>query len=106
MCVCVCVCVCVCACVHVCVRVRNELEVCTMLAYPHISLVRTMPMYTHKLSTRTHMHLHTISGQPTDGAKSGYCPTITHIYTDMYTHMHTLSSLSLIKTKSSLVVQT
>ena len=48
MCVCVCVyvCVCVCACVHACVHVCgwNELEVCTMLAYPHISLFHTMPL--------------------------------------------------------------
>ena len=68
MCVCVCVCVraCVLACVRACVRVcvcmcvsvsvclclcvcgRNELEVCTMLAYPHISSFRVMPVYTHK----------------------------------------------------------
>ena len=39
----VCVCVCVCG--------WNELEVCTTLAYPHISSFRTMPVpYT---STRT-----------------------------------------------------
>ena len=43
MCVYVCVCVCVCG--------RNELQVCTMLAYPHISSFRTMSVrYT---STRT-----------------------------------------------------
>ena len=45
VCLCVCVCVCVCerereresVCVCVCVCVRNEPEVCTTLAYPHIS---------------------------------------------------------------------
>ena len=39
-CVCVCVCVCVCG--------RNELEVCTTLAYPHISSFRTILVFTHK----------------------------------------------------------
>ena len=44
LCVCVCVCVCVCG--------RNELEVCTTLAYLRIGSFRTMPvLYT---STRTH----------------------------------------------------
>ena len=45
-----CVCVCVCMSVCVCVCGRNELEVCTTLAYPHISSFRTMP---HKLHTHT-----------------------------------------------------
>ena len=40
---------CVCVCVHACVCGRNELEVCTTLAYPHISSFRTI----HK-----HMHTH------------------------------------------------
>ena len=57
------VCVCVCACMHACVRAgvracvracvceRNELQVYTKLAYPHISPFRAMPVpYT---STRT-----------------------------------------------------
>ena len=55
VCVCVfvvcCVCVCVCG-VCVCVCVRNELEICTTLAFQHISSFRTMSaLYT---STRTH----------------------------------------------------
>ena len=56
MCVCVCVCVrvraCVRACVCVCVCGRNELEVCSTLAYPPISSFRTMPV----LYTRTRTH--------------------------------------------------
>ena len=61
MCVCVCLCVCVCArarafvcvcvCACACVCGRNELEVCTTLAYPHISSFRTMPV----LYTSTHL---------------------------------------------------
>ena len=44
-CVCVCVCVCVCG--------RNELEVCTTLAYPHISSFCTMPvLYTQLTHSR------------------------------------------------------
>ena len=44
VCVCVCegVCVCVCVCVHV--LAQNELEMCTTLAYPHISSFSTMPV--------------------------------------------------------------
>ena len=57
---------CVCVCMRACVR--NELEVCTTLAYPHISSFRTMP------STGTHPQ--TIWGQQTDGAKRGYCPKL------------------------------
>ena len=54
--VCVCVRACVRACVRVCVRAcvrvracgRNEPEVYIMLAYPHFSSFRTMPVrYTH-----------------------------------------------------------
>ena len=58
-------CVCVCesererereresVCTHACMCVcgRNELEVCTTLAYPHISSFRTMPV----LHTSTHI---------------------------------------------------
>ena len=47
---CVCVCVCVCGCVGVCVR--NEPEVCTTLAYPHISSFCARPV----LYPSTHMH--------------------------------------------------
>ena len=49
---------CVCVCVPACARARarervwNELEMCTALAYPHISSFRTKPVYTHK-----HIHI-------------------------------------------------
>ena len=79
VCVCVCVCLCVCACVLVCVCMRacafacmcvcvcrwHGLEVCTTLAYPHISSCLTMPVYTHK-HTHTHAssyHLRTMNRQ-------------------------------------------
>ena len=45
-----------CACMRVCVR--NVLEVCTTLAYPHISSFCTMPV----LYTSTHTHPQTIWG--------------------------------------------
>ena len=45
VCVCVCMSVCVCVCARVRVCGRNELEVCTMLAYPHIGSFRTMPVH-------------------------------------------------------------
>ena len=71
----VCVCVNECVCVRVsvyvraceCVCGRNELEVCTTLAYLHSSSFCTMPAYTH---TRTR----TLFGdcEPT-GPASGYC---------------------------------
>ena len=73
MCVCVRACVCACvracvrACVHACMCMDGmKLEVCTMLAYQHIS------------SFHIHMHMHTRilkqfeDSEPT-GAKSGYC---------------------------------
>ena len=50
MCVRVCVRACVRVCVCECVCVWNELEVCTKLAYPHISSFRTTPV----LYTSTH----------------------------------------------------
>ena len=49
---CVCACVYACVCMRVCMRGQNELEVCTMLAYPHISSLHTMPVLYR--STRTH----------------------------------------------------
>ena len=54
-------------CVRACVCGRNELEVCTTLAYPHISSFRTMPvLYT---STRT---LKPFQDSEPTGAKGGY----------------------------------
>ena len=44
MCVCICMYVCVCAYVCVCVCGQNDLEVCTVLAYPQISSSCTMPV--------------------------------------------------------------
>ena len=54
-CVCVCVCVCVYACVHAYVRVCgwNEPEVCSMLAYPHIS-----SFHTCQCCAQAHAHTH------------------------------------------------
>ena len=51
----------------VCVCGRNELEVCTMLAYPHISVHSGLC----QCYTQAHAHTHpqTIWGQRTDGAK-------------------------------------
>ena len=59
----------------VCVCGWNELEVCTTMAYPHISSLCTMPV----LYTSTHTHAssnHLRTG--TDGAKSGHCPITNH----------------------------
>ena len=39
-------------CVCVCVRGRNDLEVCSTLAYPHISSFRTMPVLHRNKHTR------------------------------------------------------
>ena len=61
---------CVCACVCVCVCVQKELEVCTMLAYPHQFILYYASVYTQ---AHAHMHPHTIWRQQTDGAKNGYC---------------------------------
>ena len=58
--VCVFVCVCACVCVRVCGR--NELEVCTMLAYLHISSFRTMLVL---YAGHTCTHLQTLWGQRT-----------------------------------------
>ena len=57
-CVCLCACVraraCVRACVRVCVCGRNELEVCTTLAYPQISSFRAVPvLYTQAHAAHT-----------------------------------------------------
>ena len=54
---------------RMCVCGWNELEICTTLAYPHISSFCTMPVP----QAHTHTHPQTIWGQWTDGAKSGYC---------------------------------
>ena len=76
LCACVCVCVslslslyvCVCVSVYVyvcvCVRVhvRNKLEVCSTLAYPHISSFHAMPVYTHR-----HTHPQTVEHSETTG---------------------------------------
>ena len=52
-------------------RGRNELDVCTTLAYSHIRLFRTtLVLYTSK---RTHPFSNYLRMR-TDGAKSGYCP--------------------------------
>ena len=70
---CMCVCVCVCLCVCVCARGQNELEVCTTLAYPHISSFPTMPVYNH-----AHIHIPfedseaTSTGLKVDIAMQGY----------------------------------
>ena len=53
--------------VWACVWGRNELEVCTVLAYPRISSFRTM------LVLYASAHLQTAWGQRTNRAKSGYC---------------------------------
>ena len=60
----------VCARAHACVCVQKELEVCAMLAYPHQFILYYASVYTQ---AHAHMHPHTIWGQQTDGAKSGYC---------------------------------
>ena len=54
-----CVSVCVCMCVSVCMCGWNKLEVCTTLAYPHISSFRTVPVYAHK-----HTHTNTCILKP------------------------------------------
>ena len=61
MCVCVCVCVCW----------RNELKVCTMLAY--IAVHSVLCQCCTDTSTCTHASSETIWGQQTDRTKSGYC---------------------------------
>ena len=53
---------CVRACVCVCVCGRNEPEVCTMLAYPHMSSFHVMPVLTHK-------HTHTRILKPFDDSE-------------------------------------
>ena len=55
--VCVCVCVCVRASAHVCVCAQKELEVFTMLAYPHQLILYYASVYTQ---AHARMHPHTI----------------------------------------------
>ena len=99
VCMCVCVCVCVCACVHACMHAcvcmcmcmracvcgQNELEVCTTLACPCISVHSVLC----QCYTQVHAHTYpqTIWRQWTDGAKSGHCRVVCSkgVYRMMFT---------------------